>query len=89
MIDIVFVNDFSGRMDKSNELTPSATENNYTVEVKGMKETTSSDTIRYYFESRRGVNCDVIDIRYVPNKKMYLVTFDGNEGKPCVISFIF
>ncbi|XP_076115863.1 protein mono-ADP-ribosyltransferase PARP14-like [Mytilus galloprovincialis] len=72
-------------MDKSNELTPSATVTKYTVEVRGMKETTSSNTIRYYFESRRGANCDVIDIRYVPNKRMYLLTFDGNED----VSVIF
>ncbi|OPL33590.1 hypothetical protein AM593_08321, partial [Mytilus galloprovincialis] len=67
------------RMEKTNKLTPSATETKYTIEVRGMKETTSSDTIRYYFESRRGANCDVFDIRFVPNKNMYLVTFEGNE----------
>ncbi|CAC5391546.1 unnamed protein product [Mytilus coruscus] len=75
----------SGRMDKSNELTASATETKHTVEVRGMKETTTSDTIKYYFESRRGANCDVTDIRFVPNKNMYLMTFDENED----VSVIF
>ncbi|CAG2202964.1 unnamed protein product [Mytilus edulis] len=72
-------------MEKTNKLTHSSTETKYTIEVRGMKETTSLDTIRYYFESRRGANCDVKDIRFVPNKKMYLVTFDGNED----VSVIF
>lgn len=81
------MNDFSGSMDKSNKRIPSASETKHTVEVRGMKETTSSDTIRYYFESRRGANCDVIDIRFVPNKNMYLVSFGEIEGKKGFISF--
>ena len=57
-----------------------------TIEVKGMKETTSEDTIVLYFESKKVTNADVTKIEFVEDEKMYLVTFEDEEGKSLFIS---
>ncbi|CAG2248586.1 unnamed protein product [Mytilus edulis] len=51
-----------------------------TIEVSGMKKTTTEDTVMYYFESRKGAHADVKSIEFVENKNMYLVTFENEEA---------
>ncbi|CAC5392514.1 Protein mono-ADP-ribosyltransferase PARP15 [Mytilus coruscus] len=51
-----------------------------TIEVSGMKKTTTEDTVMYYFESRKGANDDVKNIEFVEDKNMYLVTFENEEA---------
>ena len=52
-----------------------------TIEVKGMNDTTSEDTIMYYFESKKGAKADVTKIEFIEDKDMYLVTFEDEKGK--------
>ena len=50
------------------------------IEVKGMKPTTSEDTIMYYFESRKGAKADVEKIIYKEEDNMYLLWFKEESG---------
>ncbi|XP_071137975.1 protein mono-ADP-ribosyltransferase PARP14-like [Mytilus edulis] len=51
-----------------------------TIEVRGMTDRTTQDTIMYYFESRKGANADVETIEYIEDKDMYLVTFQDEQA---------
>ncbi|XP_052088524.1 protein mono-ADP-ribosyltransferase PARP14-like isoform X2 [Mytilus californianus] len=51
-----------------------------TIEVRGMTDRTTQDTIMYYFESKKGANADVENIEYIEDKDMYLVTFEDEEA---------
>ncbi|CAG2207725.1 unnamed protein product [Mytilus edulis] len=51
-----------------------------TIEVRGMTDRTTQDTIMYYFESRKGAKADVETIEYIEDKHMYLVTFEDEEA---------
>ncbi|CAC5424295.1 Protein mono-ADP-ribosyltransferase PARP15 [Mytilus coruscus] len=51
-----------------------------TIEVRGMTDRTTQDTIMYYFESKKGANADVENIEYIEDKDMYLVTFEEEEA---------
>ena len=55
-------------------------ENTCTIEVRGMKPSTTQDTLEFYFESRRGANVDVEKIEFIEDKDMYLITFQEEEG---------
>ncbi|XP_052088539.1 protein mono-ADP-ribosyltransferase PARP14-like isoform X3 [Mytilus californianus] len=56
------------------------------VEVRGMKENTTQDTIMYYFESKKGAKADVETIEFVEDKDMYIVTFENEEAVETVLS---
>ncbi|CAG2200843.1 LPCAT3 [Mytilus edulis] len=63
-----------------------------TIEVRGMTDRTTQDTIMYYFESKKGAYTDVETIEYIEDKDMYLVTFQDEQGYPLAFlyrSFIF
>ncbi|XP_076078270.1 protein mono-ADP-ribosyltransferase PARP14-like isoform X1 [Mytilus galloprovincialis] len=51
-----------------------------TIEVRGMTDRTTQDTIMYYFESRKGADVDVDTIEYIEDKDMYLVTFQDEQA---------
>ncbi|CAG2200838.1 unnamed protein product [Mytilus edulis] len=51
-----------------------------TIEVRGMTDRTTQDTIMYYFESRKGADVDVETIEYIEDKDMYLVTFQDEQA---------
>ena len=51
-----------------------------TIEVRGMTDRTTQDTIMYYFESKKGAYTDVETIEYIEDKDMYLVTFQDEQG---------
>ncbi|CAC5424291.1 Protein mono-ADP-ribosyltransferase PARP15 [Mytilus coruscus] len=56
------------------------------IEVRGMKENTTQDTIMYYFESKKGAKADVENIEFVEDKDMYIVTFENEEAVETVLS---
>ncbi|XP_076078269.1 protein mono-ADP-ribosyltransferase PARP14-like isoform X2 [Mytilus galloprovincialis] len=56
------------------------------IEVRGMKENTTQDTIMYYFESKKGAKADVETIEFVEDKNMYIVTFETEEAVDTVLS---
>ncbi|CAG2237686.1 unnamed protein product [Mytilus edulis] len=56
------------------------------IEVRGMKENTTQDTIMYYFESKKGAKADVENIEFVEDKNMYVVTFENEEAVETVLS---
>ncbi|XP_071137980.1 protein mono-ADP-ribosyltransferase PARP14-like isoform X2 [Mytilus edulis] len=51
-----------------------------TIEVRGMTDRTTQDTIMYYFESKKGAYTDVETIEYIEDKDMYLVTFQDEQA---------
>lgn len=51
-----------------------------TIEVTGMKKTTSEDTIVLFFESGKGAKADVTNIEFIEYKDMYLVKFEDEKG---------
>lgn len=45
-----------------------------------MKPTTSEDTLRFFFEGRRGANADVVKMEFIEEKEMYMVWFEDESG---------
>ncbi|XP_071123935.1 uncharacterized protein [Mytilus edulis] len=58
----------------------------FVMEVSGMKPTTSEDTLRHYFESRKVANADVVKMKYIKEKKMYMVWFEDESAIEAVMS---
>lgn len=52
----------------------------FAIEVRGMKTTTSEDTIRYYFESRKVADADVVKMEFIEEKEMYMIWFEEESG---------
>ncbi|XP_063435915.1 uncharacterized protein LOC134716833 [Mytilus trossulus] len=52
----------------------------FVIEVRGMKPTTSEDTIRYYFESRKVANADVVKMQFIEEKEMYMIWFEEESA---------
>ncbi|CAG2243958.1 unnamed protein product [Mytilus edulis] len=51
-----------------------------------MKPTTSEDTIRYYFESRKVADADVVKMEFIEEKEMYMVWFEEESAIEAVMS---
>ncbi|XP_071169373.1 uncharacterized protein [Mytilus edulis] len=58
----------------------------FVIEVRGMKPTTSEDIIRYYFESRKVANADVVKMEFVEEKEMYMIWFEEESAVEAVMS---
>ncbi|XP_052101675.1 uncharacterized protein LOC127735527 isoform X2 [Mytilus californianus] len=58
----------------------------FVIEVTGMKPTTSGDTIRFYFESRKVANADVVKMEFIEEKEMYLIWFEEESAIEAVMS---
>lgn len=52
----------------------------FAIEVRGMKPTTSADTIRLYFEGHKGANAEVVKMELFKAKGMYLIWFKKESG---------
>ncbi|CAC5424296.1 unnamed protein product [Mytilus coruscus] len=66
--------------ENESNLSTSEPASTCTIEVRGMTDRTTQDTIMYYFESKKGANADVETIEYIEDKDMYLVTFEEEEA---------
>ncbi|XP_063435913.1 uncharacterized protein LOC134716831 [Mytilus trossulus] len=51
----------------------------FAIEVRGVKPSTSADTIRLYFESRKGANADVVKMEFKA-KGMYIIWFNKESA---------
>jgi len=53
-----------------------------TVEVRGMKETTTSDTLEFYFESKRaaGVRLDILKFDFTEDDRVARIQYASEEG---------
>ncbi|XP_071169375.1 uncharacterized protein [Mytilus edulis] len=60
--------------------------NEFVIEVRGMKPTTSKDTLRYYFECREVANADVVKMEYIEEKRMYMIWFEEESAVEAVMS---
>ncbi|VDH97895.1 Hypothetical predicted protein [Mytilus galloprovincialis] len=57
----------------------------FVIEVRGMKPTTDADTIRYYFESHKVANADVVKMEFVEEKEMYMIWFEEESAIEAVM----
>ncbi|CAG2225269.1 unnamed protein product [Mytilus edulis] len=58
----------------------------FVIEVRGMKLTTDEDTIRYYFESRKVADADVVKMEFIEEKEMYMIWFEEESAIEAVMS---
>ena len=52
-----------------------------TIEVRGMKETTSKDSVELYFESKRSGGGEVEEVNGEVEEGLMLITFAKKESK--------
>lgn len=52
----------------------------FVIEVRGVKPTTSEDNLRYYFESCKVADADVVKMEYIEEKRMYMIWFEEESG---------
>ncbi|VDI11576.1 Hypothetical predicted protein [Mytilus galloprovincialis] len=58
----------------------------FVMEVRGIKPTTSEDTLRNYFESRKVANAEVVKMKFIEAKEMYMVWFEDESAIEAVMS---
>ena len=52
-----------------------------TIEVRGMKDTTSKDSVEFYFESKRSGGGEVEEVKGEVEEGLLLITFANKESK--------
>ena len=53
----------------------------YTIEVRGMKDTTSKDSVELYFENKRSGGGEVKEVKGEVEEGLMLITFTNGESK--------
>lgn len=62
-------------------MATNVTNSKRTISITGVDHSTTSDTVLYYFESKRGANVDAT-IEYDEDNRAYLITFDEDVDLP-------